>query len=292
MWPELDDDPEVQARIASGVLEAPAAVAARQPAAAGAPAAAGGTSTDTIPTGDADSSSAPPSGSTPARASAQLTATKEGRNSALCFLAGVLAIVILGLFPDLRPSFESDGESVPIDMTTTIAIVMFVAAVAIMIVGRPDVKSVPDQSVFMAGMVSAIALFGIAWLTATFINAHEEYIVETVGSWVTSYVFVFALAVFIVAALTTSQSTATRTIVPIGLAAGLPPGLLTGMWAGGLGGVYALPANGTQIAAANFDLTGTTKLGTKLLDHSFFVPMLIMTVTTVLVGAVIGAIFY
>ncbi len=33
------------------------------------------------------------------------------------------------------------------------------------------------------------------------------------------------------------------------------------MWAGALGGVYTLPANGTQIAAANFDLTGTTKLG-------------------------------
>ena len=59
-----------------------------------------------------------------------------------------------------------------------------------------------------------------------------------------------------------------------------------------LGGVYTLPANGTQIAAANFDLTGSTKLGTKLLDHSFFVPMLIMTVVSVVVGALIGVIFY
>ena len=105
-------------------------------------------------------------------------------------------------------------------------------------------------------------------------------------------VWIFALAVFLVAALTTSQSTATRTIVPIGLAAGLAPGLVTGMWGGALGGVYTLPANGTQIAAANFDLTGSTKLGTKLLDHSFFVPMLIMTVVSVLVGALIGVIFY
>jgi anaerobic C4-dicarboxylate transporter DcuA/anaerobic C4-dicarboxylate transporter DcuB len=64
------------------------------------------------------------------------------------------------------------------------------------------------------------------------------------------------------------------------------------MWGGALGGVYTLPANGTQIAAANFDLTGSTKLGTKLLDHSFFVPMLIMTVVSVLVGALIGVIFY
>ncbi|WP_343048303.1 anaerobic C4-dicarboxylate transporter family protein [Cellulomonas humilata] len=150
----------------------------------------------------------------------------------------------------------------------------------------------PDQSVFKAGMISAIALFGIAWLTATFIAAHEEFIISTVGAWVTDWRFLFALAVFLVAALTTSQSTATRTMVPIGLAVGLPPGVVTGMWAGALGGVYTLPANGTQIAAANFDLTGTTKLGTKLIDHSFFIPMLVLSVTTIIVGSVIGAVFF
>jgi anaerobic C4-dicarboxylate transporter DcuA/anaerobic C4-dicarboxylate transporter DcuB len=201
-------------------------------------------------------------------------------------------VVLFGLFPDLRPAVPVEGEDVPIDMTTTIVLIMFTVGVAILFLGHPDVKTVPDQSVFKAGMISAIALFGIAWLTATFIAAHETLIVDTIGGWVNDYVFIFALAVFLIAALTTSQSTATRTIVPTGLAAGLSPGLLTGMWAGGLSGVYTLPANGTQIAAANFDLSGTTKLGTKLFDHTFFVPMLIMTVVTVAVGAAIGSIFF
>jgi anaerobic C4-dicarboxylate transporter DcuA/anaerobic C4-dicarboxylate transporter DcuB len=203
-----------------------------------------------------------------------------------------VAIVLFGLFPDLRPAFDVEGELVPIDMTTTIQIVMFTVGVLIILVGKPKVSEVPKASVFQAGMISAIALFGIAWLTATFIAAHEEFIVTTIGGWVSNAVWIFAIAVFLVAALTTSQSTATRTIVPIGLAAGLAPGLVTGMWAGSLGGVYTLPANGTQIAAANFDLTGGTKLGTKLLDHSFFIPMLIMTVTSVVVGALLGVIFY
>jgi anaerobic C4-dicarboxylate transporter len=222
-----------------------------------------------------------------------LTYTKEGRNSAFAFLFGVVAIVILGLFPDLRPAFKVPGEGkVPIDMTTTIVLVMFVVGVLILFLGKPDVKLVPDMSVFKAGMISAIALFGIAWLTATFIAAHETFIVDKVGAWVTDWKFLFAVAVFFVAALTTSQSTATRTMVPIGLAVGLNPGLVTGMWAGGLGGVYTLPANGTQIAAANFDLSGTTKLGTKLIDHSYFVPMLILSVTTVAAGSLIGAVFF
>ena len=252
MGKDIDDDPEIQAKIASGELNRPE------------------TSGEKI----------------------ELTSTKEGRNAGIIFLLGVLAIVILGLFPDLRPAFEVEGELVTIDMTTTIELVMFTVGVLIILISKPDVSEVPGASVFKAGMVSAIALFGIAWLTATFIAAHEEFIVTTIGGWVNQAVWIFALAVFLVAALTTSQSTATRTIVPIGLAAGLAPGLVTGMWGGALGGVYTLPANGTQIAAANFDLTGSTKLGTKLLDHSFFVPMLIMTVVSVLVGALIGVIFY
>lgn len=274
MWKELDDDPEVQAKIASGELASRHTVAAVATGSGGA--------------GDSAGDSAG-SGSTPP----QLTYTSQGRNSALVFFAGVVAIVILGLFPDLRPSFEVEGEgAVAIDMTTTIVLVMFVIGAVILYVGRPDVTSVPDQSVFKAGMISAIALFGIAWLTATFISAHEDYIIGTIGEWVTNWEFLFAIAVFLVAALTTSQSTATRTIVPIGLAAGLPPGIVTGMWAGGLGGVYTLPANGTQIAAANFDLSGTTKLGTKLIDHSFFIPMLVLSVTTIAVGALIGGVFF
>jgi anaerobic C4-dicarboxylate transporter DcuB len=252
MGKDIDEDPEIQAKIDSGELARP-----------GAPG-----------------------------QSVELTSTKEGRNAGIIFLLGVLAIVILGLFPDLRPAFEIEGELVTIDMTTTIELVMFTVGVLIILISKPDVSEVPGASVFKAGMVSAIALFGIAWLTATFIAAHEEFIVTTIGGWVNQAVWIFALAVFLVAALTTSQSTATRTIVPIGLAAGLAPGLVTGMWGGALGGVYTLPANGTQIAAANFDLTGSTKLGTKLLDHSFFVPMLIMTVVSVVVGALIGVIFY
>jgi anaerobic C4-dicarboxylate transporter DcuB len=285
---DLADDPEVQEKIAAGLLPPiPTTTTQRQVQTATAGGGAG-TGTDTIIGGGAGTADLPEE-----RASAHLTSTKEGRNAAVAFLLGVLLIVVLGLFEDLRPSIPVEGgDSVPLDMTSTIVMVMFVVGVAIMFLGRPNVGSVPDQPVFKAGMMSAIALFGIAWMTATFIAAHEQFIVDTVGGWVNDYRFIFALSVFIVAALTTSQSTATRTMVPIGLAAGLPPGVLTGMWAGAIGGVYTLPTGGPQIAGANFDLSGTTKLGTKLIDHSYFIPMLVLSVTTVVVGAALGAIFF
>jgi anaerobic C4-dicarboxylate transporter DcuA/anaerobic C4-dicarboxylate transporter DcuB len=154
------------------------------------------------------------------------------------------------------------------------------------------VSDVSNSKVFKAGIVSAIALFGLAWLTDTFISAHEDEIVDTVGEWVNNASWIFFIAIFIVCALTTSQSTATRTIVPIGLAAGLSPALVTGMWAGSFSGIYTLPTNGTQIAAANFDLSGTTQLGTKLIDHSFFIPMLVLALTTAGSGSLIAVVFF
>lgn len=189
MWKDIDDDAGIRAKISSGQLQSPK-----------------------VTTGEAS-------------AAAQLTYTRQGRNSAIAFLLGVLAIVAFGIFPDLRPSFEVEGEMIAVDMTTTIVVIMFVVGSLILYIGRPKVGEVPGQSVFKAGMISAIALFGIAWLTATFIAAHEEYIIETIGGWVTDWKFIFALAVFLVAALTTSQSTATRTIVPIGPRPDYPRGL-------------------------------------------------------------------
>jgi anaerobic C4-dicarboxylate transporter DcuA/anaerobic C4-dicarboxylate transporter DcuB len=250
---ELEDDPEYQARVADGRL----------------------TQAQT----DSGAPELP-------------TATTNGRNAAIIFLLAVVAIVVFGLFPDLRPQIDGADGSVPISMTTTIQLLMFTASALILLVAKPNVSQVPTSTVFKAGIVSAIALFGLAWLTDTFISAYEEQIVDIVGGWVQSVEAIFFLAVFIVCALTTSQSTATRTIVPIGLAAGLSPALVTGMWAGAFAGIYTLPTNGSQIAAANFDLTGTTRLGTKLIDHSFFVPMLCLALSTAAFGSALAVVLY
>ncbi len=154
----------------------------------------------------------------------KLTFTTPGRNAAYIFLAGVLTIVVFGLFPDLRPHIAAaDGTTEPIGVTPIIQMVMFTVAALIMLVAKPSAKEVPESSVFKAGIVSAVALFGLAWLTDTFIGRWETEIVNTVGGWVNDYKSVFFIGVFLVAALTTSQSTATRTIVPIGLAARLSP---------------------------------------------------------------------
>lgn len=228
-----------------------------------------------------------PSGSAEA-VKAEVTVTKAGRNAAIIFLLGVVAIVVFGLWKGLRPL---DGSGDPVSMTPIIEIVMFVVGTVILLVSRPKVAEIPTMTVFKAGMVSAIALFGLAWLTDTFLTAHTDLIAGGIGGLVETAPWIFALGIFLVCVLTTSQSTATRTIVPIGLAAGVPLGLLSGMWAGAFAGIYLLPTNGSQIAAANFDTSGSTKLGTKLYDHSFFLPTLILAAITIAFGALFGALW-
>jgi hypothetical protein len=53
-------------------------------------------------------------------------------------------------------------------------------------------------------------------------------------------------------------------------------------------GTYVLPTNGSQIAAANFDRSGTTRLGKRLDDHSFFVPALVLGLTSAIAGGLMG----
>jgi anaerobic C4-dicarboxylate transporter DcuB len=89
--------------------------------------------------------------------------------------------------------------------------------------------------------------------------------------------------------LTTSQSSATNAIVPIGLSLGLSPSLITAMWPAAMG-IYILPANGSQVSTVSFDQTGTTKIGKYVLNHSFQLPTLLFMVVAIAVGLVMAAI--
>ena len=89
------------------------------------------------------------------------------------------------------------------------------------------------------------------------------------------------------AALTTSQSATTKSIIPIGIALGLPAQLIIAMWPS-LIGVYFLPANGTQLAAIAADRTGSTKIGSFVINHSFQPNTIIMWIVSVVVGSVLA----
>ena len=217
--------------------------------------------------------------------------------SAALFLIGVGVIVLFGLFQGLRPVIGTDdaGDPVRLSVTVIIEVVMGVIAALIFVFCKVKAADVPKQPTFPAGLVGAIALFGIAWLANTFVAANQTLIVDGLGSVVSGSsaflgALLFALALFAVAMLTTSQSSATNAIVPIGITIGLPATLLVGLWPSTMG-IYTLPANGSQVATVAFDQTGTTKMGKYVFDHSFQLPNLVYVGVAIIVGVTLSFLF-
>ena len=217
--------------------------------------------------------------------------------SAALFLIGVGVIVLFGLFEGLRPVIgtEDAGDPVRLSVTVIIEVVMGIIAALIFVFCKVKAADVPKQPTFPAGIVGAIALFGIAWLANTFVAANQTLIVDGLGSVVSGSsaflgALLFALALFAVAMLTTSQSSATNAIVPIGITIGLPAPLLVGLWPSTMG-IYTLPANGSQVATVAFDQTGTTKMGKFVFDHSFQLPNLVYVGVAIVVGVVLSFLF-
>jgi anaerobic C4-dicarboxylate transporter DcuA/anaerobic C4-dicarboxylate transporter DcuB len=228
----------------------------------------------------------------PPAPAAEIELQPYAKRSVAIFLAGVLAICIFGFFDGLRPTVAAEGGGTePLSITPIIQMVMLTAAALILLFAHVRATEVPGTPIFKSGMVAMIALFGIAWMADTFIANNEDAIVQALGSLAEKWPFMIAIAIFLVAALTTSQSAATRTMVPLGLALGIGAGYMIAMWTAVVG-VLFLPANGTQIAAAEADKTGTTTLGKRVVDHSFQLPLQVAWIVTALVGIAIVWLFF
>lgn len=129
-----------------------------------------------------------------------------GRPSALIFLGGIVFVVLVGLIDDLRPQVPTgDGGTEPVSMSTVIQLVMLTVAVLIVVLQRVKPADLARQDVFGAGITALIALFGVAWLADTYVSAHLDAITRTLSGTVEDHPVTFALALGIVAALTTSQ---------------------------------------------------------------------------------------
>ncbi len=289
---ELLHDPVFLKRVEQGSVEVPAALKSRYAAEIGGAAASAGTTTGAAGEGpDAATATATAVPDAPADVPPpriEHPVPPGGAVSAWIFVAGTLLIVLFGLFSGLRPAFPTgeDGELEPIPMATIIEMVMFTVALVIILVRKVKPAVVVEQPLLKAGFVAAVALFGIAWMADTFISANEETIIEPLGAMIESNPLLLAVALFLVCGLTTSQSATTNTMIPIALAAGLAPGIITAMWPS-LIGVWLFPANGSQIAAVETDLTGSTKLTQVPVYHSFTIPMLVSWVAVVASGLLI-----
>ena len=206
--------------------------------------------------------------------------------SVLAFLLGVVLVVIFGSVPSLRPTYEADGIVTRLSMPETIEILMMSIAALILIVGKASVKQAVSGNIFDAGMNAMIAIFGIAWMGDTFFNGNIEFFKSHIADIVTQYPFLFSVALFIMSIMLFSQAAAVRTLFPLGIGLGIPPLALVAMFPA-VNGYFFIPNYPTEVAAINFDTTGTTRIGKYVLNHSFQLSGFITTFVSIGIGYLI-----
>ena len=211
--------------------------------------------------------------------------------SVLAFLLGVVLVVIFGSVPSLRPTYEANGVVTQLSMPETIEILMMSIAALILIVGKASVKEAVSGNIFDAGMNAMIAIFGIAWMGDTFFNGNIEFFKSHIADIVTQYPFLFSVALFIMSIMLFSQAAAVRTLFPLGIGLGIPPLALVAMFPA-VNGYFFIPNYPTEVAAINFDTTGTTRIGKYVLNHSFQLSGFITTFVSISIGYLIITFIY
>lgn len=210
----------------------------------------------------------------------------RAKYSVLAFLAAVLLVVLFGSVPSLRPSFNVDGNIMKLSMPETIEIIMMAMSAVILLVGKAKVGDAVKGNVFGAGMNAMVSIFGIAWMGDTFFNGNLAFFKEHIAGIVTQFPFLFAVALFIMSIMLFSQAATVRTLYPLGIGLGLSPFALIAMFPA-VNGYFFIPNYPTEVAAINFDTTGTTRIGRYVLNHSFQLAGFITTFVSIGVGYLI-----
>lgn len=196
--------------------------------------------------------------------------------------------MLSGIVPILR---TMPGHDQPLTMHTALEIFMLVIAALILLVCRPKMDEIPKSHTMQAGLVALVGIFGLAWLGDSFIGAHKDMLVAMAGDFAQNYPWVFAIVLFLVSGLLMSQAATTRAIMPLGIALGISPALLVAMFPA-VGGIFFLPAYGTQLSAISFDRAGTTGIGRFILNHSFMFPGVTVITISVLIGFLLANVFF
>ena len=217
--------------------------------------------------------------------------------SAYIFLGSVVVGTILGFFETLRPTYLkelTDGSMIVqrVPMSFMIPVVMFAAAGLIMVFCKVHTKKVMDQPIVGTGLIAALLLLSVPVLAGTIVNDHSAAIESWVGSVIGVSTLFFALLLFLLAALIQSQVASMTILVPIAAAAGLGVGPMLGMMGAAAGNNLLASMGGIGQAAILTDKTGSTKQGSFLINSSFFLPMILSVILSIIFGLLIQTVVF
>jgi anaerobic C4-dicarboxylate transporter DcuB len=216
---------------------------------------------------------------------------KEAYWATWIFFAAIAAVVLLGAFPELRPLLGEVGKAKPLSMNLAIQMMMLSSGALILIFCKVRPQEIPNGTVFKAGMVAVISIFGVAWMADTVFEAHFELLKNALAGVVATQPWTYAIVLFIVSKLVNSQAAAIAAIAPIGVSLGVDPKIMVAFLPAAYG-YFILPTYASDLACIGFDRSGTTRIGKFVINHSFIIPGLIGVGTGCLVGWLIVKVLF
>ena len=215
----------------------------------------------------------------------------NARGSMLLFMLGIVLVVVIGIFPNLRPAYEVMNNGVAdtdqVSMGMAIMIVMIAIAGLIMIVFKASPEATLKGTIMRSGITAIICILGISWLGSSFFEGNRNYIVGSISHLLQLYPWTFAIGMFLLSTMLFSQAATVAILMPVGLALNLPAATLVALYPAA-NGIFFLPTYGTLLAAVSFDQTGTTKIGKYLLNHSFMRPGLVTITSTIIIALLLS----
>lgn len=181
-------------------------------------------------------------------------------------------------------------ESAPLSMVNVIQIFMLLAGSLIIIFTKTDTSKISKNEIFKSGMIALVAVFGISWMAETMFAVHTPMMKAFLGGIVQEHPWTYAVMLLLISKFVNSQAAALVAFVPLALGIGVNPAIILA-FAPACYGYYILPTYPSDLAAIQFDRSGTTKIGKFVINHSFIIPGLLGVFTSCVFGYIFTNLF-
>ncbi len=185
---------------------------------------------------------------------------------------------------------DSVKKKVNLGMVHVIQIFMLLAGSLIIIFTKTDAGKISKNEIFRSGMIALVAVFGISWMAETMFTVHTPMMKAALGDVVKAHPWTYAVMLLLISKFVNSQAAALVAFVPLALGIGVDPAIILA-FAAACYGYYILPTYPSDLAAIQFDRSGTTHIGKFVINHSFILPGLIGVITSCIFGYIFTTLF-
>jgi anaerobic C4-dicarboxylate transporter DcuA len=202
--------------------------------------------------------------------------------SVLIFIAGIIAILLFGIFPELAPTFMVGDKQVLLRSNDIVQIFMYVIAGLIVVIAGVSPMAAMKTKILPSAISAAVAVLGPGWVGSTIFNAPANAIAlkSGVGALLTVMPWTIIIIFSIVAILVMSQTAILSIIYPLALGLGIPAPFMVAI-VQCVNVNFVIPAQPTLLFAEQLDTTGTSK------RKRFVIPGFFVTIISILIGLAI-----